>query len=528
MPYRRSRLQDYYDQLLGNDPPNDDPPAEPEPGDSHGWLPSYIDPPVLPESRPEDAPGNGGNGLSKVDETWLPPYIPDHSSQTEQSTGQASSSKSDKQGSTGASQSEARPDADRGKHETRAQDELLDFEDGQEDNYFPGLVAGLGPNRQLKYSSLDVIRVKQLLEARPFTIDRIIATSDSFETACGHLFAFPEDVGGVGVIWQAWCLFQGGGGGSEGSSGDERNDVQETFSLDDVRQFTEIDLANAALDEGEELRYELMLEKVFEFDIEWGNNDENKLHQLQNLAKANVHIVDYLDHVIEKKKQNQDLEITGLSIFQRNISQTDTGPLQVWLGADSVLVEVFDLEGKGAKDAKYLGNVPLKASASGEELKKVYLGSEVNIATITHEFMHVLDRNTGITRDILKYWTDDTDVSLDLQIFQYVIKGFAAKQTAHDEVWADIGMTAVLDLAAIDLGAPYKVFSVKDTYDDNTGRWLYLEKLTVGDVFDCRNDSCEFRDVGWKDTGNADDVKAYMIDLFWEKLVLQNGETADG
>ena len=48
--------------------------------------------------------------------------------------------------------------------------------------------------------------------------------------------------------------------------------MEETFTLDDVRQFTEIDLANAALDEGEAERYELMLETVFEFDIEWGTN----------------------------------------------------------------------------------------------------------------------------------------------------------------------------------------------------------------------------------------------------------------
>ena len=127
MPYRRSRLQDYYDQLLGNDPPNDDPPAESEPGDSHGWLPSYIDPPVLPESRPEDAPGNGGNGPSKVDETWLPPYIPDHPSQIEQSSGQASSSKSDKQGSTGASPTKNRPPAPVHRQPTLIPPDFLDI-----------------------------------------------------------------------------------------------------------------------------------------------------------------------------------------------------------------------------------------------------------------------------------------------------------------------------------------------------------------------------------------------------------------
>lgn len=269
-----------------------------------------------------------------------------------------------------------------------------------------------------------------------------------------------------------------------------------------------------------------MLETVFGFEIEWGNKDENRLSQLQNLAKANVHIVDYLDHVIEAK-QSLDPNITGLSVYRQHFGQTDTGPLRVSLGADSVLVEVFRLEGEDAADAKYLGNVPLKASASGEELEKVYLGSEVNIATITHEFMHVLDRNTDITEDILDHWNSNTGVPANTHIHKYVIKGFAAKQTVFAEIWADIGMTAVLDLAANDVGKPYRVFSVKATYilqDNGSARYPYLEKLTVGDVFVCGNDSCGFRDVGWRGTGNADDVKAYMIDLFWVELVLQTGE----
>ena len=47
MPYRRSRLQDYYEELLGPDPSDEGGPAEPEAEESESWLPSYI-PPIEP------------------------------------------------------------------------------------------------------------------------------------------------------------------------------------------------------------------------------------------------------------------------------------------------------------------------------------------------------------------------------------------------------------------------------------------------------------------------------------------------
>ena len=222
------------------------------------------------------------------------------------------------------------------------------------------------------------------------------------------------------------------------------------------------------------------------------------------------------DHVIETK-QNQDPNITGLSVYRRHFGQTNAGPLRVLLGEDNLLAEVFGLEPEEADEAKYLGNVPLKASASGEELEKIYLGSEVNIATITHEFLHVLDRNTDITQDIVDHWVHKTEYRRT-KTFTNLLSRIAAKQTVFAELWADVGMTAVLDPAVSDVREPYKVFSVKDTYDPNTGTWLYLEKLQIANVFDCGSipGACAFREVGWRKTRNASDVRAYMIDLFWD------------
>ena len=452
-----------------------------------------------------------------------------------QSSGQASSSKSDEQGSKGSSQDEDSTDANKAKDETRAQVVLRDIAEVQDDFGTSWVFDGISPDHWHRYNNPDVIRVQQDMERRPLTFKRCFEQAESPRRALEFIYANcpVTDESELRHLEQvAKDQSDGRAGMAEGGTGDARNDVQETFTLDDVRKFTELDLANAALDEDKALHYEDMLNKVFGFKIQWGTNDGNKLNQLQNLAKANVHIVDYLDHVIETK-QNQDSEITGLSIYQRNFSQTDTGPLKVWLGADSVLVKVFELEGADDKDAPYLGNVPLKASASGEELEKIYLGSEVNIATITHEFMHVLDRNTDITQEILNEWVHKTGVPPDDDIYKLVIKGFAAKQTVFAELWADVGMTAVLDLAADAIGKSYKVFSVKDTriVDDEgkTKGWPYLDMLEIAEVFECSSvpGACAFRDVGWKDTGNRDEVEAYMIDLFWEKLILQHGETTD-
>ena len=434
-----------------------------------------------------------------------------------QSGGQASSSKSDEKGSAGDSQAENSTDADRRKDETSVHDELLDYGDGQEDDYIPGLMAGLGPNRQPKYISLDVIGVKQLLEVRPFTVDRIIATSDSFETACGHLFACPEDVGGVGVIRQAWRLFQGGGGGSEDSSGDAPNDVQETFTLDDVRQFTEIDLATETFDAEDAAHYEKLLEAVFEYvivfdDENYNYNPEDKIRQMHNLARSNLHIVDYLNEVFVN-----DDKTSGLTAFQQYFSESKHGQLKVSLGAD------------GETGGAALGRVPLPESTT-KNLDTMFLGSHVDIPAIVHEFGHVISRSVDIAAmydaaesAFKDTWLDRTGgVHMDLTIYTNSIKGLAGRQRSTHEVWADIFMTAVLDPLVTGIDPPYEQLSVKmeDIYD-----------LPYVGFYDCedRDNECVKMPVQWRRYrngrlwNNADAVRVHVGEILSELLLPKNG-----
>ena len=386
---------------------------------------------------------------------------------------------------------------------------LPDIEDEHEDYFIAGLVAGLIPNRQIGYSNLDVVRVKQDIERRPLTYELCFRQSPSLQSACEFIYANPEDVGGVEVIGIAWRLFQSRGDAPAGSSGDARNDVQETFTLEDVRQFVEIDLANATLDEGEAERYERMLEIVFEFDIEWGNNDENRLNQLQNLAKANIHIVNYLA-VEEGFKLG---EKKALEEFRKHFSETDEGKLKVHLGAND--------ETKGAT----LGRVPLPES-TGKNLDTVFLGSLVDIPTIVHEFGHVVDRNINMTAYLegrlgdgefhLSKADSKYGVNLNRDILEYVIEGFVAKQFFGRELWADLFMTAVLS------GEWYEVESVNDPTYNETGEIIddpiaIFETFNVqnGPIFVCGGDPpCFMRDVEWESTNNARVVRAFLPKVF--------------
>ena len=379
---------------------------------------------------------------------------------TEQFTGQASSSDSGKQSGAGSSQTQESSDADHGRDETRAQDELPDFEDGQVDYSTAEFLAGLNPNVLPEYSSLDVIHVKKILEARLRTVARIIATSDSFEVACGYLFAFPEDVGGVEVIRRAWSLCQGERGASGGISGDVRNDVEEMFTIDDVRQFIVVGTETTAA--GDAAYYEEMLEEVFEYEIvfddeQYHYSDEEKIRQLQNLARSNLHIVDYLDDLFI-----YDESRTGLTVFQQHFSESKYGQLKVHLGAD---VET------GGPD---LGRGPLPESTE-ENLDTVFLGSTVNTASIVHEFGHVLDRSLGIedaytdTWGTVFPWPDwirNVGLPLNEDILRHAILGYAGKQLLSDEIWADLFMTAVLDPSNPYIDEPYTVYST--TYPAHT------------------------------------------------------------
>ena len=444
---------------------------------------SYRRPTSAPVSRPSTRPTPTSSPYDYAD----PP--------ASQSSGQASSSKSDEQGSKGSSQDEDSTDANQAKDETSAQVVLRDIAEVQDDFGTDGIFGGIGWDRLHHYSNPDVIRVQQDIERRPLTFKRCFEQAESPRSALEFIYAFPPDFDESELRHLEQAAQDQSdirAGMAQGGTGDARNDVQETFTLNDVRQFIEIDLANAALDEGEAERHELMLEKVFEFDIEWGTTDANKLTQLQNLAKANVHIVDYLEGVFVN-----DERTSGLTAFRQYFSESKYGQLKVSLGADDV-TEGVDL-----------GRVPMPES-SDENLDTIFLGSEVNIASIVHEFGHVIDRNLGIVNEYMSTggstpvwseWIKQAKLPLDPSILEHAIEGYGGRQFLTGEIWADLFMTAVLDPSNPGISKPYEVNS--PTYQSHNDFVIERQEelgrnLAIKEFYDCTDrGGCSDRPVKW-------------------------------
>ena len=89
--------------------------------------------PQGPVSAPEHSPPTTVSGPGYV----MPGNAPSRPTPEQQSSGQASSSKSDEQGSKGSSQAEDSNDADNGKDETGAQEVLPDFKEAEENRIDP-------------------------------------------------------------------------------------------------------------------------------------------------------------------------------------------------------------------------------------------------------------------------------------------------------------------------------------------------------------------------------------------------------
>ena len=121
--------------------------------------------------------------------------------------------------------------------------------------------------RAYRDSSPDALGVMGDGLRRPFTYSTIFQHFPSCRRSLEFIYADPLDVDGCPVIDFARRLWQGGGYG-----GSRRGDVEETFSLDDVRQFTEINLATETFDGDDAVRYEKMLNAVFGYVIDFNDN----------------------------------------------------------------------------------------------------------------------------------------------------------------------------------------------------------------------------------------------------------------
>ena len=108
--------------------------------------------------------------------------------------------------------------------------------------------------------------------------------------------------------------------------------------------------------------------------------------------------------------------------------------------------------------------MPLGEGHTEEQLRSVYLGSEVRVSTIVHEFGHVIDRSNDIVSKFRIHhseWYGKTGTGLNESILELAIEGFAGKQLLNAEVWGDLFMTAVLDPSVS--GKTFQVYST--TYD---------------------------------------------------------------
>jgi len=438
-----------------------------------------------------------------------------------QSTGQASSSESSERGSAGSSQSVDAPDADHGKDETGAQEVLPDFGDGQEDDFIPGLVAGLFPNRQLWYGNLDVIRVKQDIERRPLTFRRCFEQAESPQSALEFIYAEPPDLDDNAMVHPQHYVSpqpdtRSGWWGKTSDGEDSGTPVIDPGLLSTVYKIEE------------------HLESEYGYQIEWGKGISNadRLEQLHELAQASEHIVDYLDSVFV-----DDRNTTGKEAFREHFSGSqDDSPLVVYLGSDAYFAENFSNISK--EEAAYYGQVP----AGGPN--RVYLGSKVDIPTIVHEFGHVIDKSKGFTayleelvpdpadpsreisrlaaesgnyfNEVNEGWRSQYSFNLNRNVLDEVIEGFVAKQFFAAELWADLFMTAVLS------GEGLTVKSVKDktvdkdreVTDDPIGIFMGFNDPD-GLIFRCGvNAPCFDRTVQWEDGKFADAAQWYLPKVF--------------
>ena len=341
--------------------------------------------------------------------------------------------------------------------------------------------------RMYAYSNLDLLRVKQDMERRPLTFRLCFEQAQSPREALEFLYAKSPDCNNseLAYLLEQQSLYGG-------SSPDDANSNDDSDMDLDIDHFA--------------FEYEDHLESRYGYEIKWASGrDTNRLKQLHNLAQATTHIINYLGQEVFDGDEAQ-----ASSVFQQQFSQSEAhGQLVVHLGAD----------GKKQAGGPAYGRVPLQGS--GEELRKMYLGSAVDIPTIVHEFGHVLDRNVDFTDYLNERVTQIGEsrlaykayVNLNSDILKWVIEGFAAKQYFARELWADLFMTAVLDPSVS--GEKFVVKSIRDVDIDG----IFAAFVDPNVIFKCGIDgTCIDKEVKWEDWELAGKVRRYLPEAFRELL----------
>ncbi|MCY3780378.1 MAG: hypothetical protein OXG78_08735 [Chloroflexi bacterium] len=497
MANRRSRLQDYYEQLLGGKPSNGGTEQDAEESSAESEQ-DLVFPWLIPQPRPEPEP-EVISVTPMVNIVSSNPPDETYGSTDGQSTGQASGADSDRQGSTDASQI----------------DMLPDIVEVQEDFGAGGLVDGIGPDRLHAFSNLEFLRVKQDIETRPLIFQHCFQHSTSRQDALECIYAFPPDFDEDELRYLEQIADRVGhdllvamGGDSDGENGSDFTVPYESL-----------------------VRYEEHLEDKYGFQIKWGEASDrtNMAVQLNNLEKAIGYILNYL------AKEVYGDESLALEAFQQHFSQSKFGQLEIQLGTES---DPND-KGYGSVPLPYYDDEGELINTDLEALRKTYLGSAVDIPTIVHEFGYVIDRSKGFTayleetvpnpaepseeisrlaaesgnyfNEVNEGWRSQYSFNLNRNVLDLAIEGFVAKQFFAAELWADLFMTAVLS------GEGFEVESVKDRTSDEDDPIGIFETFDDpdGPIFVCGvNAPCFDRAVEWEDTKFADAAQFCLPKVF--------------
>ncbi len=471
-------VQDYENNLyhrLGLTPPNQtDPPSSSQP----------TEPALLPvDTGVQDYENNLYHRLG---------LTPPSSSQP---TGQASSSDSGGQGKTGSSQTEDAPGTGQAAEDTSAQappPEIAEHKDDFGGDH--GMADSISPEGLYACGNVDMLLVKQDMETRPLTFSRCFEQFPTPRIACEFLYAEVPNCSDSELAMLQEQVAMGGGS-------DDENGQDSIGSGSDMYHAVYVD--------------EEYLDRQYGIKVVWGDSYSNTQasSQINNLAKAVDLIVNYL--TLEVFGGDRDIARTAFKQY--------LGNLEVHLGADAILADSLKIPKRDAVDYAI---VPLYGSTNQ---KKMFLGSDVYISTIAHEFGHVIDLSTQVSRKyddnddgVQRAWIDETQTAMNDFMLTHVIEGFAAKQIPTAEIWADIFMTAVLDPSVS--GKTYQVFSVKEEYIDDLGLWTFFD-------CECNNTECkkcEYRNVRWRDTDWARDVNVHLRDLLAKLLIVEpGGETGE-
>ena len=507
MPYPYTLMSDCHTLEPDYVPPK--PPATTQ-EESEPDLPWYysIFPAPVPES-PDDGEGppvqqtlvNRPPVATRPQPTSIPDDILDYEREQEKRLGLSPASQNDERSRSGSSQTKILADTNQANDESPVQEVLPDIAEGQDDFGANAVFDGISPERLHAFSNLEFLRVKQDIERRPLTFQHCFAHSASRQDAMECVYAYPP-IFDESELRHLEQIAVGGPDTPAGMADGGTDDAHDTG------------FANSR----SLMRYEDHLEEKYGLSIVWGeaSDETNMAGQLNNLAKAISLIVSYLTNKVYEGDESK-----ALDAFQEQFAQSEHGKLEVHLGAN------IRVGGAGK------GRVPLPAS-SDKDWDKMFLGSAVNIATIVHEFGHVIDRAIGIASIFLDYhsaWYSDTGVGLNETIYELAIEGFAGKQFVNEEIWPDLFMTAVLDPSNPSIRKAYTVRSTTyERYKDYIGELVNklvdqgydkqaAELQVAGSFYKCEeHGDCTWRSVKWKDDRFGQAAKEHFPQLLSQFL----------